>query len=99
MLTDIGLDIVELPGGEGETFAELSEEQLTLANGEVVLYSSYGSADESGEAAVVAGPLWSQLTAVQNGQAFAVEDDVFYTGIGLMAANLQLEALQELLAS
>ena len=28
----------------------------------------------------------------------AVEDDVFYTGIGLRAATLQLDALRELLA-
>ena len=98
VLRDIGLDLVELPGGDGATFAELSEEQLTQANGDVVLYSSYGSADESGEAAVVAGPLWSRLPAVQNGRAYAVDDDVFYTGIGLKAATLQLEQLEELLA-
>ena len=98
VLSDIGLDIVELPGGEGATFAELSAEQLTQANGEVVLYSSYGSADESGEAEVVAGPLWPRLPAVQNGQDYAVDDDVFYTGIGLRAATLQLEQLQEVLA-
>ncbi|RZU30561.1 ABC transporter substrate-binding protein [Blastococcus saxobsidens] len=97
VLADIGLDLVELPGGEGATFAELGEEQLTQANGDVVLYSSYGSADESGEAAVVAGPLWSRLPAVQNGRAYAVDDDVFYTGIGLRAATLQLEQLRDLL--
>ncbi|NEK87911.1 iron-siderophore ABC transporter substrate-binding protein [Blastococcus saxobsidens] len=98
VLADVGLDLVELPGGAGATFAELSEEQVTQATGDVVLYSSYGSADESGEAAVVAGPLWSRLPAVQNGRAYAVDDDVFYTGIGLKAATLQLERLEELLA-
>ncbi|MDP5182304.1 iron-siderophore ABC transporter substrate-binding protein [Blastococcus sp. BMG 814] len=98
VLGDIGLDLVELPGGEGATFAELSEEQLTQANGDVVLYSSYGSADESGEAEIVAGPLWPRLPAVENGRAYQVNDDVFYTGIGLKAATLQLEQLEELLA-
>ncbi|MDK3258195.1 ABC transporter substrate-binding protein [Blastococcus capsensis] len=97
VLADIGLDLVELPEGEVATFAELSAEQLTQANGDVVLYSSYGSADESGEAAVVAGPLWPRLPAVENGRAYAVEDDVFYTGIGLKAAMLQLEQLEDLL--
>ncbi|CCG02064.1 ABC transporter substrate-binding protein [Blastococcus saxobsidens] len=96
VLTDIGLDQVELDAGR-PTFAELSPEQLTEADAEIVLYSSYGAADESGEAAVVAGPLWPRLAAVQSGQAFAVEDDVFYTGIGLRAATLQLDALEGLL--
>ncbi len=97
VLADIGLDQVELDAGR-PTFAELGLEQLTDADAEVVLYSSYGRADESGEAGAVAGPLWPQLTAVQEGRAFQVEDDVFYTGIGLRAATLQLEQLGELLA-
>ncbi|SFF79077.1 ABC transporter substrate-binding protein [Blastococcus tunisiensis] len=96
VLADIGLDQVELDAGRS-TFAELSPEQLTTADADILLYSSYGSADESGEAAVVAGPLWPRLTAVAEGRAYAVEDDVFYTGIGLRAATLQLDSLQELL--
>ena len=98
VLADIGLDHVQLPEGEIATFAELSPEQITQGDGDVILYSSYGSADESGEAEVVAGPLWPRLSAVQNGRAYAVNDDVFYTGIGLRAATLQLEELRELLA-
>jgi iron complex transport system substrate-binding protein len=35
---------------------------------------------------------------VQSDRAHAVEDDVFYTGIGLKFANLQLDALEELVA-
>ncbi|MGY2127359.1 ABC transporter substrate-binding protein [Blastococcus sp. SYSU DS0617] len=98
VLADIGLDQVELPTGETATFAEVSPERITDADADVVLYSSYGPADESGEAAVIAGPLWPLLTAVQNGRAFQVDDDVFYTGIGLRAATLQLEQLRDLLA-
>ena len=96
VLTDIGLDQVELDAGR-PTFAELSAEELTKADADVVLYSSYGPAADSGEAAVVAGPLWPRLSAVQDGRAFQVEDDVFYTGIGLRAATLQLDSLSELL--
>ncbi|TYP82785.1 iron complex transport system substrate-binding protein [Blastococcus xanthinilyticus] len=98
VLADIGLDHIELPAGENPTFAELSPEQLTQGDADIVLYSSYGAADESGEAEVVGGPLWPRLTAVQERRAFQVEDDVFYTGIGLRAATLQLEQLRELLA-
>ncbi|MCF6746292.1 iron-siderophore ABC transporter substrate-binding protein [Blastococcus sp. KM273128] len=97
VLGDIGLDQVELPT-DRPTFAELSPEEITQADADVVLYSSYGPVADSGEAAVVAGPLWPMLTAVQEGRAFQVEDDIFYTGIGLRAATLQLEQLRELLA-
>jgi iron complex transport system substrate-binding protein len=99
VLADIGLDQVELPTGEVATFAELSAEELTSGDADVVLYSSYGPAADSGEAAVVAGPLWPRLSAVQSGRAYAVEDDVFYTGIGLMAATLMVEDLAEKLPS
>jgi iron complex transport system substrate-binding protein len=94
VLADIGLEQAELPEGDVATFAELSPEQLTLADADVVLYSSYGDPGDSGEQAVVAGPLWPRLTAVQQGRAYAVEDDIFYTGIGLTAAGLQLEELR-----
>jgi iron complex transport system substrate-binding protein len=95
VLADIGLRQLELPAGDVPTFAELSAEQLTEADADVVLYSSYGAADESGEAAAVAGPLWPRLGAVQEDRAHAVEDDVFYTGIGLTAATLIVEDLTD----
>jgi iron complex transport system substrate-binding protein len=98
VLADIGLDQLLLPVGKSPTFAELSLEELTQADADIIVYSSYGPTADSGEAAAVAGPLWPRLNAVQQGQAYAVEDDVFYTGIGLKAANLQLQALEELLA-
>jgi iron complex transport system substrate-binding protein len=97
VMADIGLDHLQLPTEDVATFAELSAEEVTQADAEIVLYSSYGSPDDSGEAGVVAGPLWSRLAAVAEGRAFAVEDDVFYTGIGLRAATLQLEQLRDLL--
>ena len=98
VLADIGLDQVELPTGEVATFAELSAEELTRGDADIVLYSSYGPPEESGEAAAVAGPLWHRLEAVASGRAYAVEDDVFFTGIGLTAANLILEDLEQQLA-
>ena len=97
VMADIGLDHLQLPTQEVATFAELSPEQVTQGDADIVLYSSYGGPADSGEAGVVAGPLWSRLGAVAEGRAHDVEDDVFYTGIGLRAATLQLEALRELL--
>lgn len=97
VMADIGLDHLQLPTAEVPTFAELGAEEVPQADADIVLHSSYGATDDSGEAAVLAGPLWPRLTAVAGGRAFAVEDDVFYTGIGLRAATLQLEELRELL--
>ena len=94
VLADIGLDQLELPVAQVPTFAELSAEELTLADADVVLYSSYGPAEDSGESAALAGPLWPRLGAVQAGSAYAVEDDVFFTGIGLTAATLMVEDLE-----
>ncbi|SDF35423.1 iron complex transport system substrate-binding protein [Blastococcus fimeti] len=97
VMADIGLDHLQLPTDGVPTFAELSAEEVTRADADIVLYSSYGPADDSGEAEVVAGPLWPLLSAVAEDRAHAVEDDVFYTGIGLRAATLQLERLRALL--
>jgi iron complex transport system substrate-binding protein len=96
VMADIGLDHLQVPADRA-TFAELSAEEVTRADADIVLYSSYGPAADSGEAQVVAGPLWPRLTAVAEGRAVQVEDDVFYTGIGLRAATLQLEQLRDLL--
>jgi iron complex transport system substrate-binding protein len=98
VLADIGLDQLELPTADVLAFTELSAEELTQADAEIVLYSSYGPVQDSGEGAVVAGPLWPRLGAVQADRAFAVEDDVFFTGIGLTAATLMLEDLRDKLA-
>lgn len=95
VLTDIGLDQLELPDPAYPAFAELSAEELTLADADIVLYSSYGPVEESGEAGAVAGPLWPRLGAVQADRAYAVEDDVFFTGIGPTAASLMVERLAD----
>ena len=88
-----------LPTGEVATFAELSAEELTVADADVVLHSSYGPAADSGAAAVLGGPLWPRLGAVQAGRAYAVEDDVFFTDIGLTAARLIVARLGEPVAA
>ena len=86
---------LELPTSDAPTFAALSAEELTRADADIVLYSSFGGADESGEDAVTGGPLWSRLSAVREGRAYPVEDDVFFTGIGPTAASLIVERLGE----
>ncbi len=98
LLTDIGIAPPALPPGEFPAFAEISQEQLASADADVVVYASFGAPADSGEAAVLAGPLWASLGAVKAGRAFAVDGDIFYSGIGLRAATLMLEDLREMLA-
>lgn len=88
VLADIGLSQPQLPPGQYPAFTEISKEQLPMADADVILYSSYGSVDDSGEKEVLAGPLWPRLEAVQSAQASAVDGDIFYSGIGLEAASL-----------
>jgi len=96
VLTDVGVSRPEGQKGTA-TFNEVSRENVAQLNGDVLLYSSYGSPDVSGEKAVTEGPQWAQLSAVQQGKAFRVDDDYFYTGIGLTAANRVLDDLQNYL--
>ena len=91
VLTDIGLSQVELPLAEFPAFTEISAEQLEVAEADIIVYASFGEPDDSGQLAVLAGPLWPRLTAVEEGRAFAVDGDVYYSGIGLTAANLIVE--------
>lgn len=98
VLGDIGLSLTDLPPGEYPAFSEISPERLPMADADIVLYGSYGEDDDSGEQAVLAGPLWPRLTAVQSGRAYPVEDDVYFTGIGLTAASLIVADLEDTLA-
>jgi len=98
VLADIGLSQPELPPGEYPAFTDISPERLLMVDADVILYSSYGEGEDSGEQAVRAGPLWPRLDAVKNGRAYRVEDDVFYTGIGLTAASLIVQDLESKLA-
>lgn len=93
VLTDMGLGQVNLPLGEFPAFTEISAEQLETANGDIIVYASFGKSEDSGELSVVAGPLWPRLSAVKEGRAFAVDGDVYYSGIGLTAASLIVKDL------
>ena len=98
VLTDIGISPPTLPPGEFPAFAEISQEQLALADADRLVYASFGAPGDSGEQAVLAGPLWTTLGAVKAGKAFAVDGDVYYSGIGLRAATLMLDDLRGKLA-
>lgn len=78
-----------------ETLMEVSREQLGLADADLLFYSSFGPEGAEAAASVFAGPLWRQLPVVAAGRAHQVSDDIWYLGIGPVAANLVLDELRQ----
>ncbi len=74
-----------------KTFVEISPEQLSQAEGNLLFYSQFGEG-EQGE--VTAGPLWQRLGAVSSGRAHEGRDDLWYLGIGPIAADLVLDDMK-----
>ncbi|MDQ4033573.1 MAG: iron-siderophore ABC transporter substrate-binding protein [Actinomycetota bacterium] len=74
-----------------KTFVEISREQLSLADGDVLFYASYGETEQD---SLTAGPLWQRLDAVSSGRAHEVPDDLWYLGIGPIAADLVLDDMK-----
>jgi iron complex transport system substrate-binding protein len=76
-----------------KTFVEVSREQIGQAEGDLVFYGGFGQGGAEGLAAVTAGPLWQNLPAVAAGRAHEVSDDLWYLGIGPLAAGMILDEL------
>lgn len=51
----------------------------------------------TGETSVVEGAVWPRLNAVKGGQAKAVNDDVWFLGLGPTGAQLILKDLRDVL--
>jgi iron complex transport system substrate-binding protein len=85
ILTDIGLTVPPAAVG-ADTFAELSPEQVTLAEADYLYVSTYGPAEDTNQAKVVGGPLWKTLDAVRADQVHRLNDDLL-SGIGIQAAE------------
>jgi iron complex transport system substrate-binding protein len=75
------------------TFAEVSAEQIGQADGDRLFYASYGAAGGKDKASVLGGPLWPGIPAVAEGRSHEVSDDLWYSGIGPIAADQVLDEL------
>lgn len=74
-----------------KTFVEISREQLSLADGDLLFYASLGETEQD---SLTTGPLWQSLDAVSSGRAHEVPDDLWYLGIGPIAADLVLDDMK-----
>ncbi len=80
-----------------DTFAKISREQLSQADGDLLFYSSYGSTTQQRLNELVNGRMWRNLDAVRNGKAIEVADDSWFLGLGPLGANRVLDDLQNFL--
>jgi iron complex transport system substrate-binding protein len=92
VLADAGLARPEVQRVDS-TFVEISPEQVAEADGDLLFYAAYQSGGAADLAAVTAGPLWGTLPAVAQGRAAEVSDDLWYLGIGPLAADRVLDEL------
>jgi iron complex transport system substrate-binding protein len=76
---------------------ETTPDQLSAADGELLLYGVHGTA--SGADAVLGSPGWQALGAVRAHRALRVDDRLWFEGIGYTGANLVLGQLQTLLGA
>ena len=79
-----------------EFSVDVSREQIDKAAGDVVLVGTYGDPAETDGPAVLGGPLWAQATSGK--RVVDVDDDVFFLGTGIGAADRVLHELQQILA-
>lgn len=77
---------------------EISAENIDQAAGDYIFYTSYGKPDATGETQVINGSGWKSLTAVKDGKAFRVNDDVWFLGLGPIGAQQVVKELGEYLA-
>ncbi|MFJ5991284.1 ABC transporter substrate-binding protein [Lentzea sp. NPDC092896] len=74
--------------------AEVSAEQIGKADGDFILYSTYGDPAKTAQPSVLGGPLWTGLNAVKAGKAKPVLDETYFLGLGVLAANVVLDDMK-----
>ena len=83
--------------GYADTFVEeITRERLPEADADRIFYFTYDTGDGKGSAMedeMVNDPLWKSLKAVQDGKAYKVDDAIWNTAGGVLAANLMLDEI------
>jgi len=92
VLADAGFGRPEI-ARTSETFVEVSAEEIGRADGDLLFYGSFGPEGTADAATVLGGPLWPGLPVVRAGAAHEVSDDLWYLGIGPIAAGQVLDEL------
>ncbi|MDH6706466.1 iron complex transport system substrate-binding protein [Kitasatospora sp. MAA19] len=78
---------------------EIPLDQIAKADGDLLLYATYGDPGRAGTDAALASPGWQALGAVRAHRAFPVDDQLWFQGIGYTGANFMLDELQRFLGA
>ncbi|MEW6475968.1 MAG: iron-siderophore ABC transporter substrate-binding protein [Actinomycetota bacterium] len=97
VLSDVGLAHPPVTNGVTKINVTLSNEQIPQADGDIIFVSTYGPKKDTPYDQVTAGPLWPQLKAVKAGKAHEVNDETWFLGLGVGAANRVLDDLERFL--
>ncbi|MQA00238.1 MAG: ABC transporter substrate-binding protein [Dehalococcoidia bacterium] len=96
VLEDVGLPR-PAPQDVDDFALVISEEQIHLADGELIFVTWYGPAEDTTRASFTSNPLWERLEGVQAGHVHEAPDDTWMLGIGIGAANVVLDDLERIL--
>ncbi|MGI5346884.1 ABC transporter substrate-binding protein [Streptomyces sp. CA-250714] len=77
---------------------EISSERMDEADADWIFTGSYGDPKATDRAKAQDSPLWKNLRAVKDGHAKDVNDETWYLGLGVTAANVVLDDLRNYLA-
>lgn len=93
VLADVGFQRPAIVNSTEEIAVNVSPEQITKGDADVVFTTTYGAAEDTDKAKTAA--LWSGLGAVKAGKAFEVSDDSWMLAIGPTGADLILADLEK----
>lgn len=96
LLTSMGFDLGTGRDWGEYSIVELSPELYEEIDGDVVFYTNPGG-DPTATTQAQITELWGELPAVSNDMAFAVDDDTWMVGIGVIGANLVIDQVENLL--
>lgn len=98
LLTDLGFPRPE-PQNVDDFAAEVSLEELTMADGDAIVLAVFDATENDHDEAVTASPVWQGLSAVKAGKVHTVDDQTWIGGIGYRAAFAVMDQLEELFAT
>lgn len=92
VLADMGL--ARPPSQNADEFDnEIGPELIDKADADAVFVTTALSPEKTQKQGTQTSPLWTQMSAVQNGKIFDVKDEIWISGIGVQAAHLILDDL------
>jgi iron complex transport system substrate-binding protein len=96
----IGLARTDMTKNAKDKFVdEITKERLPEADADRIFYFTYETGDGKAnqtEQEWTNDPLWKNLSAVNNGQTYKVDDAIWNTAGGIKAANLMLDELYKI---